>query len=186
MDRKKATQLAAILGLITGALALGTAAFTFMHQLQEQKDQIFAQSRRLEDNRRLLEQQRQLYEQQKEADLRAQQAAQALAEQARICEGHQANRLVIEQRFGQLMASHGTLMNSLKVCMETSEDDGQGTCFATVCAAAYIFTNGESNCLDTAATASAIKTDLDRENAASRADECVIPSSAVTEYFGGQ
>lgn len=176
LDRKRAAKWAAIVGLVTAVLALATAFFSLQEKtaaLHRQEEDLRRQE--LADARR-----RQAELEQQQALLQAQLAA---AQKQRICDGHQANRSSIEQRFSDVQNSHSMLLNLLRQCMSNDTEDDRNSCAFVVCTGAIIF--AKSNCVEVAGQVATIKEDLDRENAAAEVDGCEIPRSAIDEFLEG-
>lgn len=171
----------AIVGLVTGVLALGTAVFTMRNEMQASQNRLAEQNDRLAENQKLLLQAQQAYEQQRKADIEAQAEAARLKEHETICANHQATRMQIEDRFAKLMDDHSVLLNMLKKCFENPNKDSRSNCALVTCGTAY-FVAG-SNCLSIGATAGSIEEDMKREDAATYQDGCVVPNTAATTFF---
>lgn len=120
---------------------------------------------------------------QKLADsMAAEQQRQQLEQKGRICEEHKSRRIALDQRFSDLQYRHGTLLNVMKSCGKEKSED-QGACFATVCGAAYLITDGQSNCVSVATEAAAILEDSKLEGNAAQNDGCESPLLAAEQFF---
>jgi len=183
MDRKRTLHWAALIGLITALVTLGTVALALYQQLGESRRQEQALQQQAARDRAAYDAQRERDEALHQRQLEAQRQAAIAVEHSRLCDEHATRRSAIEARFSSLMESHGTLMNAIRGCTrERTADDRQG-CLATVCIGAAIWTNGQANCLVIVADGAAIKEDIERENRAAAADACPVPVSSIIEFF---
>ncbi|MEG3124452.1 hypothetical protein [Sphingomonas sp. GB1N7] len=179
-DEKKVTHWGAIIGLVTGVVALITAVITFNHLLNEQRE-------KTEEQRIAFEQQRtrDQAEFQRQQELQRRQIAEAAAAQERItlCNRHHENLRAIDSDFNELYRQHGQLMSAMRSCMKEKKPDDQAGCGITVCALAAWWTSGESNCIDVASQADALKQRALSEKKLASANSCEIGESASVSFF---
>ncbi len=178
-DEKKVTHWGAIIGLITGVVALITAVVVLNHNLNEQRQ-------KSEEQRIAFEQQRERDQAEfnRQRELQQKQIAEAAAAQERLakCNRHQENARAIDADFDALYREQGRLMSAMRSCTKEKPDD-QAACGITVCAISYWWTNGGSNCVDVATQVGTIRERALSEKQLAAADSCDIGESAAATYF---
>ncbi len=183
MDRRRAVQWAAIIGLVSAVIALGAAVLSLNNELEKSQQDTRAGNQRLAEYQQKLAQERAADEERRRSDLEAQRQALLAQQLANLCNEHAASRAAIDSRFADLMNSHGTMMNAIRNCARQPAEGDRSGCLATVCIGAAIWTSGQSNCLAIAADADAIRQDHERQTRLAIQDGCAVPSSQISSFF---